>query len=170
VKSLLLLITLGLASTVCIEASPTYDFTITAPGGFDATGTITTTGASSPYTISSISGSITGYTANQGPSSGTTITGGSITGLGSYDAPDNEIPIDTHGFTFTVSNGDSYNIHLLFGSTYVLSDTLGNLDETSNAIVLSLTSVPETTTMALCGIGLLGIGAFLGRRRAANLR
>jgi hypothetical protein len=170
VKSLLLLITLGLGITVAVEASPTYFFSITTPVGFSASGDLITTGASSPYTISSITGSLGNYTANQGPSDGTTITGGAITGLSSFEAATNTVPLGSTGFSFSDVNGDSYNIHLLFGSTYVLSDSLGNLSETSSAILLSLTSVPEATTMALSGLGLLAAAALIRRKRAAKLK
>jgi hypothetical protein len=168
VKSLLLLIILGLATTVAVEASPTYFFSITAPGAFSASGDLATTGASSPYTISSITGLLGDYTANQGPSSGTTISGGAITGLSTFEAASNTVPLGSTGFSFDDANGDSYNIHLLFPGTYVLSDSLGDLSETSNAILLTLTSVPEATTMALSGLGLLAAAAMIRRKRTAN--
>jgi hypothetical protein len=154
---------------VAVEASPTYSFSITAPGGFSASGGLTTTGASSPYTISSVTGSLGNYTANQGALNGTTITGGAITGLSAFEAATNTVPPGSTGFSFSDANGDSYNIHLLFGSTYILSDQLGNLSETSSAIILSLTSVPEPTTTALSGLGLLAAAALIRRKRASKL-
>lgn len=171
-KSLLLLITFGLATTVCIEASPNYSLSIIGPGNFSASGILTTTGASSPYSIISVTGTLANYTADQGPSTGLTITGGAVTGVSTFEAATNTVPLGSTGFSFSDANGDSYNIHALFpgSSTYVLSDNLGDLSETSSAIILTLTSVPETTTMALSGLGLLGIGAFLRRRWAANIR
>jgi hypothetical protein len=167
VKSLLLLITFGLATTVAIEASPTYFFSISGPGGFTASGDLSTTGVSSPYTISSITGSLGDYTANQGPLNGTTISGGTITGVSTFEAATNTVPLGNTGFSFTDANGDSYNIHLLFAGTYILSDQIGNLSETSSAILLTLTSVPEATTMALSGLGLLAAAAMIRRKRAA---
>jgi hypothetical protein len=161
---------MGFTSTIAMEAGPVYSFSITvpvsitAPLGFSASGDLSTTGSSSPYTISSISGFLSNYISTS--AGGATITGGAITGVSTYDGATNVIPPASTGFSFADANGDNYNVHLLFGSTYVLSDQSGNLNETAT-VNLALVALPEATTMALSGLGLLAVLFGMRRRRSA---
>lgn len=159
-KSLLLLITLGLGGTLCMQAGPVYAFSISGPNGFNATGEITTSGSSSPYTIAGITGTLTSYTETS--AGGATSVGGAITGLSTFDSATNFIPPASTGFSFSDANGDNYNVHG-FAGTYIVSDSLGNFDEAAG-VTFSLVALPETTTMAMSGLGLLA-GALLLRRR-----
>ena len=156
-KHLFLLIPLGLVATMGVQASPIYFFSLSGGGGFNASGYFLTSGTTSPYTITSItSGVLSNYLANKGSSSGSTISGGAINGVSTSNGATNTIPLASTGFSFADANGDNYNLHLLFNTTYLLSDSLGNLSEPTSSVTLTLVTLPEATTMALSALGLLG--------------
>ena len=133
-----------------------YDFTYSG-AGYSGSGTFTTGGTGSPYTVTGITG-----TANGSP----------ITGLSGYAGADQLLYIpgpafaDFNGISFTNSTGVAFN--LAYSSGMVITDSGVNPNGLSNNITpisLSVAAVPEPATWAMFILGAATIGLAARRRR-----
>jgi hypothetical protein len=96
-------------------------------------------------------------TANQGHLGGTVVTGGAATGCGTFDA-----------LTYFTNPNPFYQIALLSataGSSNDLTVDATDHDATLNGVVADINfEVPEPGTLAMFGLGLIGLGWFMRRR------
>jgi hypothetical protein len=143
----------------------TYDFSFS---GLDVAGSgvITTSGGSSPFAITGVTGTISDSEVGPGPFT--------ITGLSSYAASDNSLSYPTQpfytfgGFSFTTNTGGDFNIFNDNGSYEILSsvfDPGGYADAAgSHDITLSVSQTPLPPAWTMMLIGLAGFGFMMYRR------
>ncbi|HEY1880001.1 MAG TPA: PEP-CTERM sorting domain-containing protein [Caulobacteraceae bacterium] len=154
-KRTLLSAALGLSLAASAANATVWDFTFAGPGD-TGSGTFTTAGGSSPFTITGITG---------------TVDGNAITALlapGVFAVNDNILYspapyLDLNGVSF-VANGVDLNLFFLSGTVYGLENP------TFTAIITSFTVTeaagsPEPATWAIMLTGLFGVGAALRTRR-----
>lgn len=158
-----------------------YDFSFSGPAitlsdTISGMGTFITTGASSPYDVTGIAG-----TMNDPDLAPNAFT---ITGPAAYAGDDQLLytpansVVDFPGISYAVNNaGGAWNIFSFGPGSYGLLSSLQNpagdpgaaLDGGSDSwypIMLTLSAVPETPTWAMLGLGFAGLGvAAAGRRR-----
>lgn len=132
---------------------------------YQGNGTFTTNGIGSPYQLSGITG---------------TANGKAISGLSPYASSDNTLfypstglghYVDYAGISFTTVGGPAFNIFFdPVAGKYGVGDSVnysGNIPTNSSTIVnFSVSQVPEPTSIALFGLGMLGFA--VSRRKSAK--
>jgi hypothetical protein len=169
---------LAFAATAVHADTFSFSFSPVVPGLFDFAGsgtfTATEVGNTDIYNITAVTGTVTDIL---GPS---TITG--LLGLNSFQGNDNELIypgsglfgekfFDSDGVSFSLKNGNDVNLHdngveWAVGGSPKGSDSF-ELDIVDVSTDPSTPAVPEPSTLALFGTGILGAAGAIRRRLMA---
>jgi len=98
-----------------------------------------------------------------------------ITAQSSYAFADQKLytaePIfDLAGMSFSTAASGDFNLYSYDGSYYELASTVDAVGYAWNGtpITLTISAVPEPTSIALLGVGILGLSVMLGSRRSSG--